>query len=873
MKNTKPPSLLLRFLKWFCRRDYHSDIEGDLLELYERRVETLGQKKANRKLLKDVFFLFRPGIWQIFNPSQTPNFMKLLKHNLIFSFRNFKRHRTSFLINIAGLSTGIASALLIFLWVNSELAVDKFHEKDERLYQVKLNFTSGDVIENSPHTPFPLSDALAKEIADVESAVWVLPSTLISEYLGGFKLSTEENKKITVLGQFAEKGFFNLFSYPFIQGKPENALVEPNSIAISESLAHRLFERKDHVIGKTIQWHLAGFDGQAKVSGVFENIPSNSTAQFDFVLSPDIMMGLAEIMGMAPDKWYNSTPYTYAALQPGVSQFQFNERIKKFLQTKNENSTSELMAIPYSSQYLYGNFENGVQTGGRIKYVEIFSAIAIIILIIACINFMNLSTAKASRRMKEVGVKKALGLSRKGLTFQFLTESVMITLLGSLIALFLVWSLLPQFNYLTGKYLTLELNVALGLKLIAAILAIGLFSGSYPALYLSRFHPISVLKGNSKGSLGELFIRKGLVIFQFSISIILISSVLVVYKQLSYIQNKNLGYSRDHVIFFPREGKVSEKEDLFLTQLSLMPGVINASTMGGSLSGHVSSTGGLKWEGRDPDLEIDFAQIPVNYNLIETLNMRMVEGRSFSKDFNESHSIIFNEKAIAIMGMDEPLGKTVRLWGDDYNIIGVTKDFHVESLYKNIMPAFIFLDPSETFTVMARIESGDEQKTISAIEDFYEEFNPGFPLVFKFMDDNYQSIYESEKRISILSRYFAGLAIFISCLGLLGLVGFTAERRTKEIGIRKILGLSELGIIRLITSDFMKLVLISVGIALPIGYLITKEWLEQFAYRINLDLWLFVYAGFSALLIAGIISIWQTLKIALINPAECLKDE
>ncbi|MFY0601237.1 MAG: ABC transporter permease [Cyclobacteriaceae bacterium] len=873
MKGSKPPKLPLRLLKWFCKPEYHKDIEGDLLELYERRVETLGLKQANKKLTKDILLLFRPGILRSFRSNQRNNSMALLKHNLIFTFRNFKRHKSSFFINLIGLSTGLACASLIYLWVNDELKIDKFHQNDSRLYQIMNNGIDGDIIDTSPHTAIPLAQALQEEISEVEMAVSVLPANLISGYLGDFKISTNDSPKITAMGNMAQGNFFKMFSYQILRGDRESTISEPKTIAISESTAVKLFGSIENSIDKTIDWQLVDFKGQAKVTAVFENLTHQSTSQFDFVLSFDAWIEIVKNFGTDPKSYDNQAPSTYVLLHPETNPKQFHENIRTFVQKKHKNSKSELLPIQYSSRYLYGNFENGQQAGSRIKYVKLFSAIAIFILIIACINFMNLSTARASRRMKEVGIKKALGITRKNLAFQFLAESLILTFLSSVLALLLVLIALPQFGLIAGKQLFLEIDITFIMLASGTVILTGLLSGSYPALYLSGFDTIAVLKGKLQSALGEIWVRKGLVMFQFVISIVLISGVLVVYKQVAFIQNKNLGYNKEHVVFFPREGRASEKEDTFLSELSQIPGIISASSIGGNLTGQVSSTNGFSWEGKDPDLTITFAQIPSNYNIIETLGIEIIDGRSFSKDFNDSHSLILNETAISIMGLDDPVGKTVTLWNGNYKIIGIVKDFHVESLHKNVKPLLMYLSKNETFTFMARIKPDQQLKTLASIETFYKEFNPGFPLELKFLDKNYSALYASENRVSSLSKYFAALAILISCLGLLGLVAFTAERRTKEIGIRKILGLSELGIVRLISSEFMRLVFVSVTIALPISYFLTKQWLAQFAYRIQLDWWLFAFAGLSALLVAGAIACWQTLKIARANPVDCIKDE
>ncbi|CAN5152180.1 hypothetical protein BH23BAC1_BH23BAC1_41270 [soil metagenome] len=482
---------------------------------------------------------------------------------------------------------------------------------------------------------------------------------------------------------------------------------------------------------------------------------------------------------------------------------------------------------------------------------------------------MNLSTAKASRRVKEVGIKKAIGAGRTELIFQYMGESLIMAFLSLSVAVILVGLLLPQFNMITGKQLSISITLPLALSFLMITVISGLVAGSYPALYLSGFNPVTVLKGKLNSSVGELWARKGLVVFQFALSVILILSVWVVYQQIEYVQNENLGYNKDNVISLPLEGKVAENPETFLEEVKRVPGVANASTMQANIIGVTSGTTGLNWPGKNPDDVINFRNFSVGFDMIETLGMEIKSGRSFSRDFkSDSAAIILNEAAIEVIGLDDPVGSIINLWGQDRQIIGVVKDFHFESLHEEVKPLFIKLEANIMLNAAIKIEAGKERETLARLQDFYQSFNPGYTFDYKFIDAEYKALYEAEQRVSTLSKYFAGLAIIISCLGLFGLAAFTAERRLKEIGIRKILGSSNLGIIRLLSGDFTKMVLLAVAIALPLSYFIVTTWLSTFEYSIKLEWWYFPAAGLIALFIAWFTVGLQTVKAARVNPTD-----
>ncbi len=850
-----PSPLAQRFLRWFIKDELAEEVLGDLEEQYDAVLESRSSFQAKLNYWYQVFHYLRPFAIRNFKSTYS-NPTLMFRHNFIISFRHFKRYKSTFLINLMGLSSGLACALLIYLWVSDELSIDKFHKNDSQLFQVMVRNHRSDGIAVIDNTPGPLAEGLADEMPEITSSV-------TASWTEQLTLSVEE-KNVRAAGQYVGKNFFHIFSYDLVQGDANQVLTDKSAIVISEGLALKLFNSTENIIGKIVE---VEHEKQYQISGVFEGTPVNSSEQFDFLLPFEVFK---EKNQWATD-WGAHGPRTYATIRAGTNIEQFNLKIGDYLKKKSGDPNIALFVRPYSDKYLYGKYENGEPSGGRIEYVRLFSIIALFILLIACINFMNLSTARASRRLKEVGLKKAIGAGRSALVSQYLGESLLVAFLSLTMALLMIVLFLPQFNEITGKQLSLHFSLTLMYSVLGVTLLTGLLAGSYPALYLSGFGPISILKGKISTSVGEVWTRKGLVVLQFAISVILIVSVLVIYKQIKYVQSTNLGYDKDNVVFFPRVGKNLES---FLAEVNTLPGIVKASSIGHSMLGYYSSTGSLQWEGKSPDDNVSFEIVPVNHGMLEMLDIEMKEGRAFSDNFrSDSTAILFNEAAVEVMGLKDPVGKVVKLWDEDRQIIGVVKNFHFTSLHENVVPTFILLAPENTWNVMARIEAGRERETLDQLQQLHQEYYPGFPFDYQFLDEKYQALYIAEQRVATLSQYFAVLAILISCLGLFGLAAFTAERRLKEIGIRKILGSSNLGIVYLLSRDFTRMVGIAILIALPVSYVLSKHWLQGFAYRIDLAWWYFAGAGLAALLIAWFTVGLQTIKAARVNPSQCLKDE
>jgi len=807
----------------------------------------------------------------------------MFKHNLVLIYRNFKSNKSTFLINLIGLSSGLACVLLIYLWVNDELSFDKYHVNDSRLYQVMTNIKSDKGIETNKSTSHMISEVLPLEMPEVEYAVATTPDKCFPAFT-----LTGGKKTVQGVGKFASRDFFRIFSYHLTQGSALNVLSNKNAIVLSQSQAQKIFGSADNAIGKTIAYDVVGIKRQCVVTGVFQDVPVNSSEHFDFILS---FNDLKDILQVGPN-WGSELYCTYLTVKEGTNIDRFNDKLDHYMKSKSKYDDRSFFLKRFSDSYLYGKYQDGKQAGGRIDYIRLFSLIALFILVISAINFMNLSTAKAATRIKEIGIKKAIGAGRKVLILQYLFEAVLMTFLSLVIAVIVVALLLPQFNELTQKSLHFHFDLRVCLALLGITLFTGLLSGSYPALYLSGFKPVLVLKGKFINSMAEKLTRKGLVIFQFSLSIIFIVCVLVIYKQIDYAENKNLGFDKNNVVYFETSPKTSP---VFLDEIRNIPSIASASGMIGHLIGDdYVGKGRIVWNGKT----IPVRSFGVNYGLIETLGIKIKEGRSFSKNFSSHNDqitlndtgvtskegksksvntnttqIILNEAAVEAMGLKDPVGTIIK--GEEYNteIIGVMKNFHFQSLHEKIEPIKFRIDDYAAATVVVKVKKGKEKEALASLETLYKKFNSNVPFNYKFLDQDYDALYSSERLVSILSRYFAGLSILISCLGLFGLAAFTAEMRLKEIGIRKVLGSTVFGIVRLLSGEFTKMILIAICIALPLSYLITQNWLNNFAYRIPLKWWYFCGAGMVTMFIALCTVGFQSVKAALINPAKSLRSE
>ena len=788
----------------------------------------------------------------------------MLKNYLKIAWRSLLKDRQFTLLNILGLSSGICCALLIWLWVSDERSVDKFFPNENRVYEVmEMNRENGQT-QISDESSGLVADLLIAQVPEAQYAASLAPAAWWPKYT----LSVAD-KNLKATGQYAGKDYFNIFSFPLLEGKKADVLKDKDGIVISEDLARKLFDRTDGLIGKPIR-----FNQQQTffVSGVFATLPVNSSQQFDFVLSFDHLFDQQRWV----KSWDGTGPHNFILVKEGTDIDVVNKRIEGLIAKNSGDTSRRLLATKFSDLYLQHTFSHGASTGSKIVYVRLFSLIAVFILLIACINFMNLSTAKASRRMKEVGIKKVVGATRPQLVTQLLSESLLLTLFATLLAMGLAWLLLPSFNRLTGKAMVLHADLSLIVTLLGITVITGFLAGSYPALYLSKFNPLVVLKGKLPSSVTEVLSRKGLVIFQYTLSAILIVSVLVIYKQVRYIQSSDPGYNKDNIVKFEAEGKLIGRESSFVEALKGIPGVVNASVTTHNMTGRSFGTYAVNWPGRDPKGAIYFEGFNCGYGFIETMGMHMAAGRSFSKTYGgDTSKIMVNETAVAAMHLTNPIGKTIRAFNSPFEIVGVVRDFHYESLHEPVKPSFFLLmgDGSDWSKIMIRIRPGHQQETIDMIHEAYTAYNPGFPFTYHFLDEDYQRQYDTEVRVATLAKYFSGLAILISCLGLFGLAAFTAQRRQKEIGIRKVVGASVGRIAVMLSTEFLRLVIIAIVIAFPLSWWAMSEWLQGFAYRIDIGAIVFLEAAIGVTLITVLTIGYQAIRAALANPVKTLRSE
>lgn len=787
----------------------------------------------------------------------------MIKNYFKTAWRNLLNNKTFSLINISGLALGLTCSLLIMLWLKDEIRMDKFHQNDKRLFRVMENQAYSGDISTFESTPGILAENIVKDFPEIQMA-----SQFLWESEPLFTVGDTFDKE---KGRYAQKDFLRMFSYKLAKGDAASALARPDAVVLSKKLVDKYFKDEDP-IGKLIRIDNAD---NVIVTGVLEEIPASSSLKFDFLMSYDLWWKTNDWA----KEWDNNGPRCYVLLAANTSVDKVNAKIKNYIKTKVKDSNVELFLQNYGESYLYSNWDSGKQNGGRIEYVRIFSVVGIIILLIACINFMNLATARSLKRAKEIGVRKVAGAGKKQLIGQFIGESLFVSFLALCLSLLIAFLLLPAFNALTDKHLVINITDPSFLVLILLLTLItGIIAGSYPALFMSSLKPITVLKGVLKLKSGATYFRKGLVVFQFALSIILILGMIVIYRQIDYIHNKNLGFAKEDLLYMPLEGELQKNFMTFKQELLKQPGIKSISSAQSNPLETGSSTAGVRWPGKDTTKLILFSSNPITYDYIKTMSIGLVAGRDFSPDYStDTLNYLINEASARKIGYKDPVGKELTMWGDKGTIIGVMKDYHHNSLHVPIEPLILRLFKKSWKTywgnIIIRTEAGKTRQAIASMEKVFRQFNPGFPFKYYFTDDEIANRYKAEHTVSKLSRYFAFLAIFISCLGLFGLVTFTAEQRIKEIGIRKVLGASVPGIVQMLSKDFLKLVILSAVIAFPVAWWAMNKWLEDFAYRVSIGWWVFLVAGIVALLIALFTVSFQAIKAAIANPVRSLRTE
>lgn len=791
----------------------------------------------------------------------------MFKHYLKIAWRNLWKNKSFSAINILGLAMGMACSLLIMLWVKDEYSVDAFHANKNQLFRIYERQYFDGKKQGIVWTQGPLAAELKNVIPEIQMATaysWTSSQT----FAAGDKINKQD---INAAGP----DFFKMFSFELLQGTKENALKGTNSLAISKTMAETFFGSPEAAINQTIR-----YDNRKDfiVTAVFENIPQNSTLKFDCLRNWDAYINDGNEWAKG---WDSNDPLTFFMIRSDANPAGVEVKLKHFLDNyikppADKSLRTELAIQPFHEHYLNNNFKNAQVAGGRIEYVRLFSMVAVFIMLIACINFMNLATARSAKRAKEIGVRKVAGALRSALIGQFVSEAMLLTVFSVIVSVLFVVLLMPFFNQLTGKQMNLPVTdfsfwgILTGLTLIT-----GLVAGSYPAFFLSSLKPILVLKGTLKFNSRSVWLRKGLVVFQFALSIVLIVGMIVIYRQVDYVQTKHSGYERENLVYFPLEGKLINDYDILKQKISAVPGIRYISHMTENPTGISSGTDDIQWAGSNPDTKIRFTPVGVGYDFAKTINLEVVQGRDFSRNFpTDSLGVLINETAIKETGYKNPVGQTL-VWGKrKFTIIGVVKDFHFQSLHVPIRPLIAYLRNNQREgNVLVRIEANKTKETLAHLKRICIELNPGIQFTYNFIDEAYAKLYKSEQVISSLSNYFAFIAIFISCLGLLGLAAFTAEQRKKEIGIRKVLGATVGSITSLLSKDFLKLVLIALIIATPVAWYAMHKWLQDFAYHINISWWIFILAGTGAIFIALITVSFQAIKAAIANPINSLRTE
>ena len=786
----------------------------------------------------------------------------MLKNYLKIAWRNLWKNKSFSLINILGLALGMACSLLIMLWVKDEMAMDQFHENDTRLYKVMENQHYSGTVNTIEATPGILAENIVKDFHEIEMA-----SQLLWEETPVFAVGNIfDNEK----GRYVQGDFLRMFSFGLSQGDPNTALKRPDGVVISQKVADKYFKGQDPM-GKTIRMDNKD---DVIVTGILKEISKSSSMKFDFLMSYDRWQ---KSNGWSKE-WGNNGPRAVVMLAKNASVEKVNAKIRGYIKTKNKGSNVEIFLTNYGDSYLRSKWDSGRQSGGRIEYVRIFTIVAIFILVIACINFMNLATARSVKRAKEVGLRKVVGAYRWSLISQFMGESILITFISLLFAIGLVFLMLPSFNELTSKQLSLNLlNPFLILTLLGLTAVTGLVAGSYPALFMSSLNPVVILKGALKFKPSAAYFRQGLVVFQFGLSILLILAMIVVYNQIQFIQTKNLGFNRENLLYINDvEKSMGTRFASFKEAVESRPGIKSVTVSQATPLEVGSSTMGVSWPRKDTTQQLLFSVNPAGFDFVKTMGIKLVDGRDFSPEYGtDTTNYLINEAAAKQIGYKDPVGKELTMWGKKGKIIGLMKNFHIGSLHVAIEPLIVSLQSKKENrgAVLIRTEAGQTKQALAQIEEVYKRFNPGFPFKYYFADQEFGNLYKAENVVSKLSGYFAFLAIFISSLGLFGLAAFTAEQRTKEIGVRKVLGASVANLVGMLSKDFVKLVAIAAIITFPIAWYFLTGWLEKYAYRIEIQWWYFVVTAIAALMIALVTVSFQAIKAALLNPVKTLKSE
>lgn len=787
----------------------------------------------------------------------------MIRNFFKIAWRNMLRSKGFTLINITGLIVGMASAILILLWIQNEVSYDQFHDKKDRIHEAWNRASFSGELHCWNTTPKVLARALERDLPEVESAVRV-------DWGSNFLFSIGD-KRQTIQGNIVDSNFLQVFSFPLLKGQPNQVLQDMHSIVITESLAENLFGDEEP-IGKMIK-----IDNKESftVTGVLKDLPNNTRFKFQYL----IPWAYKRLVGDDDQNWGNNSTRTYVLLKENASLVSANAKMK-VLKPKYDTDDPkwEMFLYPMSRWHLYSNFDNGIEDGsGRITFVKLFAVVACFILLIACINFMNLGTARSEKRAKEVGIRKVVGARRFSLISQFVGESILISLIAGLFAIIVVQLTLGGFNRLTDKQLFVPYTDPMfWLYGLGFVVFTGFLAGSYPAFFLSSFKPIKVLKGAFKKSQAPVTPRKILVVLQFTFAIVLIICTIIVKQQIDYAQNRQTGYNKNNLLYHVFTGDL-EKNFLLIKNDLITQGVASSVTKTSApITESWSDSWGQEWEGKDPNDKTDFYLFNEDEGLKETAGLEFTQGRDFDlrKFPTDSTGMIINESALKVMKFKDPIGKIVKANGTDWHIVGVIKDFIMTSPYAPTKPMIISGAKAWFNVIMFRLNpSRTTSQSLEQAEKIFKKYNPEYPFAYHFVDEEYAAKFKAEQRVGTLAALFSGLTIFISCLGLLGLAIFMAESRIKEIGVRKVLGASVSGIVALLSKDFLKLVIIAFLLATPISWWMMYSWLKDYPYRVSIEWWVFLSAGMLSVLIALFTVSYQAIRAALSNPVKSLRTE
>jgi putative ABC transport system permease protein len=789
----------------------------------------------------------------------------MLRNYIKIALRNLIKNRGYSFINIGGLAIGLASSILILLWVADEYSFDKFHTNYNSIYRLyqSQEWNMGH-IGTGNSMPYPMKEAILAASSKIRKSS-------MTNWGEGNMLQVGE-KRLSKYGMSVSEDFLKMFSFRLIKGDSSTALNDPNSIVLTEATAKSLFGDGD-AMGQFVRVD----NGQElKVTGIAKDLPKQSEFSFDYLFPFAYYEATQPWIPRMKDSWNNNSFQVYVQLQEGATENEVNNDIWDLIKKNNDKApTAKLFLHPMSKWRLHGNFEEGKNTGGRIDYVRLFTAIAVFVLIIACINFMNLATARSESRAREVGIRKSIGSRRRELIIQFLGESVAITAIAFILAIALVELVLPAYNTLVSKNISVGYsNPVIWLISISLILIVGLMTGSYPAFYLSSFQPVKVLKGKIDAAKGGSTPRKVLVVLQFGFSIFLIIGTIVVYQQIQHVKTRDMGYDRENLIQVWTNGELETNFQTIREEL-VRTGAVKSVCKSNSPVTSIFSSNEVKWQGMPTGSRVAFSTIATEYDYAETMGAKMLMGRDFSRDFpSDTMAAIINEAALKMMGMQDPIGQKIDWSGGQFEIIGVMQDMVMEGATSVVQPMTLLHMPGWSSTISIRLNKTDDlNESLAKVESVFKKHNPNYPFEYQFTDDVFNKKFASMNLISTLAGIFAALAIGITCLGLLGLAAFTAEQRTKELGIRKVMGATVASLVLLISKDFTRLVLFAFAIAAPVAWWYLNNFLQRYEYRIEMGYWVIGAVGVFALVITVLVVGTQALKAAMANPSRSLRSE